>query len=123
MRALSSAARVAAAAPAADDDSRYVRDVTIGRVGKAVLSIEFDYEEGANGPEIPVLRNVLIENVTCVSSERVSLVTAIPGAVIEGIRFEKCNFQGIEKDDLLKSAKAPDYHNVSIAQGKSGGNK
>ncbi len=101
----------------------FVRDVTIGRVGKAVLSIEFDYEEGANGPEIPVLRNVLIENVTCVSSERVSLVTAIPGAVIEGIRFEKCNFQGIEKDDLLKSAKAPDYHNVSIAQGKSGGNK
>jgi hypothetical protein len=41
-----------------------VRRVEIGRVARAVLSVEFDYEEGANGSHMPVLRNVLIEGVT-----------------------------------------------------------
>lgn len=47
------------------------------------------------------MRNVRLENRTCESSERVSLITAIPSAVIEGVRFENCKFQGIEEDDLL----------------------
>lgn len=101
----------------------FIRDVTIGQVGKAVLSIEFDYEEGAKGPHKPVLRNVLLENITCESSGRVTLATAFPGAIIEDIRFENCDFRGIGAEDLLKSAGAPGYHNVSITRGKSGKNK
>ena len=98
----------------------FVRDVTIGQVGKAVLSIEFDYEEGADGPHQPVLRNVLLENVTCESSERVSLITAIPDAVIENVRFLNGNFRGVREDDLLKSAKPVTYDNVSIQRAKPG---
>ncbi len=96
----------------------FVRDVTIGQVKKAVLSIEFDYEEGANGPEKPVLRNVLIENVTCESSECVTVASAFPGAIIEGIRFENCDFRGIKSEDALKFAEAPVYHNVSLERRK-----
>ncbi len=98
----------------------FVRDVTIGQVGKAVLSIEFDYEEGANGTHNPVLRNVLLENITCESSERVSLVTSIPGAVIENVRFLNGDFRGVREDDLLKSAKPVTYDNVSIQRAKPG---
>jgi len=98
----------------------FVRDVAIGRVAKAVLSIEFDYEEGANGPHFPVLRNVLLENVTCESSSRVTIATAIPGAVIEGVRFENCAFRGIGAGDLLKSAAAPAYHHVTVERGPPG---
>ncbi|MES2438774.1 MAG: glycoside hydrolase family 28 protein [Verrucomicrobiota bacterium] len=101
----------------------FVRDVTIGRVGKAVLSIEFDYEEGAKGTHRPTLRNVLMQNITCESSERVSLITAIPDAVIEGVRFENSDFRGILKDDLLKSAASPEYQNVSITRDKDGNGK
>jgi polygalacturonase len=97
----------------------FVRDVTIGQVKKAVLSIEFDYEEGAKGPEKPVLRNVLLENITCQSSERVTVATAFPGAVIEGVRFENCDFRGVGAEDTLKSAGAPEYHNVSVSRGKT----
>ena len=97
-----------------------VRDVKIGRVGKAVLSIEFDYEEGSKGPHHPVLRNVLLQDVTCESSGRVTIATAFPGAVIEGVRFENCEFRGIGAEDLLKSAAAPIYQNVTIGRGKSG---
>ena len=92
----------------------HIRDVQIGEVKKSVLSVEFDYEEGANGPHQPVLRNVQIENVTAKSAGRVSAITAFPGAVIEGLVFEHCTFSGVKADDLIKDATAPEQRNVTI---------
>ena len=81
-----------------------IRNVQIGRVARAALSVEFDYEEGANGPFKPVLRDVLISNVTSESSGRVMSVTAFPGAIIEGIRLRYCVFGGVEAADVLTYA-------------------
>ncbi|MEA3212903.1 MAG: unsaturated rhamnogalacturonyl hydrolase [Chthoniobacter sp.] len=97
----------------------FVRDVQIGRVGKAVLSVEFDYEEGANGPHKPVLRNVQLTNVTSDSSECVSIITAFPGAVIEGVRLEGCVFRGVEAADSLKHAGTLTLQNVTIERAKA----
>ena len=91
-----------------------IRDVKIGQVKKAVLSVEFDYEEGANGPHKPVLRDVRIENVTSESSGSVTIITAFPGAVIEGIVFERCTFRGVKGADTIKSATAPTMQSVTI---------
>jgi unsaturated rhamnogalacturonyl hydrolase len=101
----------------------FVRDLMIGQVKKAVLSIEFDYEEGAKGTEKPVLRNVMLENVTCESSERVTVATAFPGAIIEGVRFENCRFRGVKSEDSLKDAAAPAYQNISVERDKAGKQK
>ncbi len=92
----------------------HVRDVEIGRVARAVLSVEFDYEEGANGPHKPVLRNVNISNVTSASSGSVATITAFPGAVIEGVRLKDCQFRGVEAADLLKHAGSLALENVTI---------
>jgi unsaturated rhamnogalacturonyl hydrolase len=95
-----------------------VRDVKIGRVARAALSVEFDYEEGANGPHKPVLRNVLIENMTSSSSGRVAYVAAFPGAVIENIRLKDCTFLGVEAADWLKHAGSLGFENVTIQPAK-----
>ena len=95
-----------------------VRNVKIGRVAKAVLSVEFDYEEGANGPHQPVLRDVRIENVTSESSRSVAIITAFPGAVIEGVRLKDCIFRGVEAADVLKHAGSPTLENVTIESAK-----
>lgn len=92
----------------------WVRHVEIGRVARAVLSVEFDYEEGANGPHPPVLRNVLIEGVTSESSGSVAIVTGIPGAVIEGVRLKDCVFLAVESADVLRQAGALSLENVTI---------
>ena len=92
----------------------FVRNVQIGRVARALLSVEFDYEEGANGPFKPVLRNVRIENVTSESSGRVLAITGFPGAVIEGVRLRDCVFRGVEAADMLKNAGAIEFQNVTI---------
>ena len=96
----------------------FVRGVEIGRVKRAVLSVEFDYEEGANGPHKPMLRNVLIENVTTKSAGRVSTITAFPGAVIEGVRLKDCIFRGVEAPDTIKDADTPTLQNVIIERGE-----
>ena len=96
----------------------FVRNVQIGRVARAVLSVEFDYEEGANGPHKPVLRNVRIENVTSESSGSVAIITAFPGAVIEGVALKGCTFRGVESADVLKHAGSLSFENVTIEPAK-----
>jgi polygalacturonase len=96
----------------------HVRGVKIGRVAGAVLSIEFDYEEGAEGPHKPVLRNVQIEDVTSDSSGCVSAVTAFPGAVIESVRFKDCTFRAVQGADLLRHAGSLALENVTVEPAK-----
>ena len=83
-----------------------------------MLSVEFDYEEGANGPHKPVLRDVRIENVTSESSGSVTIITAFPGAIIEGVVFENCMFRGVKSDDILKHTAAPAMQNVTVERVK-----
>jgi polygalacturonase len=97
----------------------FAKNIKIGRVARAVLSVEFDYEEGAKGPHLPTLRNVLIEKVTNESSGRVSIVTAFPGAIIEGVRLKDCVFRGVKSDDELKDAEAVSYEGVTIERADS----
>ncbi len=92
----------------------YLRDVKIGRVARTVFSVEFDYEEGANGSHEPVLRNVQIENVTSESSGSVAIMTAFPGAIIEGIRLKNCTFHGVEGADVLRHSGSLTLENVTI---------
>ena len=61
----------------------FMRNVTIGRVAEAVLTIDLLYEEGANGAHKPVVRNVQIENVTSSASPRVMYIAGFDGAIDE----------------------------------------
>jgi len=93
-------------------------DVKIGRVKRAILSVEFDYEEGANGPHAPVLRDVSIENVSSESSGSVAVITSFPAAIIEGIRLKNCVFAGVEGSDVLRHAGSLSLENVEIQPAK-----
>jgi unsaturated rhamnogalacturonyl hydrolase len=92
----------------------HIHDVKIGRVARAVLSVEFDYDEGADGPFKPVLRNLSIENVTSQSSGSVVIVTSFAGAVMEGVRLKDCTFLGVEGADVLQHAGSLVLENVAI---------
>jgi polygalacturonase len=98
------------------------RDIRIGHVEKAVLGVEFDYEEGANGPHKPALRNVSIENVTVGSCGQVIGITGFPAATITGIRLSDCLFRGVRKANTVKDADAPVLERVKVEKaGEAGG--
>lgn len=98
----------------------YMRNVEIGRVAEAVLTIDFLYETGAEGPHRPVVRNVRIEKVTSVSSPRVMWIAGFPGATIDGISFADCIFKGVETSEQIQQAGTISLRNVTIEPARKG---
>jgi polygalacturonase len=98
----------------------FMRNVEIGRVAEAILTIDFLYETGANGPHKPVVRNVQIENVTSASSPRVMWIAGFPGAVADDIRFIDCTFRGVESTEQVQHAGSISFKNVTIEPAKKG---
>lgn len=82
----------------------FIRNVTVGTVRDAALQIDFGYEEGANGPHKPVVRNLVIEGLTVANAKRVLDVQGFPGSEISGVRIHNSRFKGISKDDVVKEA-------------------
>ncbi|MEW6128022.1 MAG: glycoside hydrolase family 28 protein [Acidobacteriota bacterium] len=98
----------------------FMRDVEIGRVAEAVLTIDFLYDTGDKGTHKPVLRNVTIERVRSNASPRVMWIAGFKGTVIENIRFVDCAFRGIETSEVMNQAGTVTFKNVTIEPAKKG---
>ena len=92
----------------------FMRRVTIGRVAEAIITVDFLYEEGANGPHKPVLRNVQLENVTAKSTPRIFYIASFAGATVDGIKLSNCTFTGVETAELMTFTGHVELNNVTI---------
>jgi polygalacturonase len=92
----------------------YMRDVTIGQVAEAVVTINFFYEEGDTGKYPPVVRDVDVRNVTSRKSEYALLLRGYEHAPITGVRLTDCRFDGVAKPDVLEAVKNLEFNNVRI---------
>jgi unsaturated rhamnogalacturonyl hydrolase len=97
----------------------YMRNVEVGRVAEAILTIDLLYF-GEQGPHRPIVRNVQIENVTSTSSPRVMWVVGFPGVTIDEIRFRNCTFRGVESTEVINHAGSFSFENVTIEPVKKG---
>ena len=98
----------------------FMRNVRVGRVAEAVLTIDLLYDTGERGPHKPVVRNVVLENVTSTASPRVMWIVGFPGATIEGVRFVNCTFRGLEAPEVMNHAAAVSFENVTAEPAKRG---
>jgi unsaturated rhamnogalacturonyl hydrolase len=98
----------------------FMRNVEVGRVSEAILTIDLLYEEGSNGVHRAVVRNVELENVRSQSSPRVMWIVGYPGAVIDGVRFRNCVFRGVETAEVLSHAGSVTFDKVTIEPAKKG---
>jgi unsaturated rhamnogalacturonyl hydrolase len=92
----------------------FMRNVTVGHVIEAFLTVDFMYEEGPNGQHQPVLRNVQVENVTSESSPRVFYIIGFEGAKIEGIRVSHSKFSGLELPEVIAHARDIELEDVTM---------
>jgi unsaturated rhamnogalacturonyl hydrolase len=92
----------------------FMRNVTIGTVAEAIITVDFLYEEGANGPQKPIVRNLNLENVTSRASPRVFYVIGFPGATIDDIHLSNCTFAGVQTAELVQHAGHITMDNVTI---------
>jgi unsaturated rhamnogalacturonyl hydrolase len=96
----------------------FMRDVEVGQVREAVLTVDLVYEEGPNGPFKPVVRNIQIERVTSNASPRVLYIAGFPAATIDDIRFQDCTFSGVTATDLVTHAGRISFDHVTVLPAK-----
>lgn len=92
----------------------FMRNVTIGQVAEAVLTIDLLYEEGAKGEFMPVVRNVHMDHITSTASPRVMYIRGFKGAVVDGIRISNSTFSGVTDTEVIQHAGAITLTNVTI---------
>jgi polygalacturonase len=92
----------------------YMRDVRVGQVSDAVLSVDLYYEEGRSGPFTPVVRDVEMRSVTSRRSEYGLYMRAYPGSEISGIRIVDCRFDGVAKGNVTEGVRELRLERVSV---------
>lgn len=96
----------------------YMRNVKIGQVGEAVLTIDLLYEEGAKGDFKPIVRNVELDNITSTASPRVLFIRGFPNAVIDDIRLRNSTFKGVTATEVVTHTGNIQFDNVTIEPAK-----
>ncbi|QAY76010.1 glycoside hydrolase family 28 protein [Sphingosinicella sp. BN140058] len=80
----------------------HYRDLDVGEVGRAAIACDFNYEEGADGPFKPQLRNIVVERLRARKAVRVIDSQGLPGAPVEGITLRDCAFDGVTEKSIVR---------------------
>jgi polygalacturonase len=92
----------------------YMRDITVGEVAEAVVTVNFFYEEGDAGKYPPVVRDVEVRNVTSRKSQYGMLLRGYSHDPVSDVRLIDCTFDNVAKGDLLESVKGITLQNVKM---------
>ncbi|MBK6725527.1 MAG: hypothetical protein IPG58_20365 [Acidobacteria bacterium] len=92
----------------------YYKNNTIGTVSRAVIEIDFNYEEGAKGAHIPLVRNVQIDGLTCGTGNRALDLQGLDNAPIFDVSLKNCTFGTMKNASIVKNVKGLKLEKVSI---------
>lgn len=90
------------------------RNLDVGRVRQAVVTVDFNYEEGPAGPFTPILRDVVIENVRSGRSARAVDLQGLPNGRVEQFVLRNCDFQGVAGPSVVRFVKGLTLDNVRV---------
>jgi polygalacturonase len=92
----------------------HMRNVEVGQVSKAIVSIDFHYEEGDAGPFKPVVRNIDVRHVTSKKSKYGLYLRGFKDALIQDVRIEKCTFENVARPDVIEHVKGLSLVDVTV---------
>jgi polygalacturonase len=95
-------------------ENMFFRDITVGEVGHAALTVDFNYEEGANGKYTPVLRNLRIQNLKSGKSQYPMDLQGFPNAPIVNVHLQDCTFDNTAEPSIVKNVQGLELRNVRV---------
>jgi len=96
----------------------FARNIKIGQVKEAVLTIDLLYEEGAQGAFLPIVRNIQLDHITSSASPRVLYIRGFEGAIIDQIRISDSQFDGVTQTEVVQHAGTITFKNVTVNPAK-----
>jgi polygalacturonase len=91
----------------------FVRDVEIGETGSAI-DIDMLYEEGADGPFTPVVRNVVVDRMTVRKATYAFFVRGLEVSPVRGVTVRDSAFRGVAKGSRLEHVEDLVLRNVVL---------
>jgi unsaturated rhamnogalacturonyl hydrolase len=95
-------------------DGVYLRNVKVGQVSEALLTIDFQYEEGPRGDFPPTARNIWIEDVVAEKSPRLFFIAGLPAATIDGLHVKNTQILNATASDVIEHVRRIELDNVSV---------
>jgi len=92
----------------------YMRDVAVGQVAEAVVTINLFYEEGDAGKFPPAVRDIDVRNVTSGKSQYALLLRGYAHTPVRDIRVTDCAFDNVAKDDVVEGVTGLTLKNVRV---------
>ncbi|KQU49802.1 glycoside hydrolase [Sphingomonas sp. Leaf339] len=90
------------------------RDITVGQVGRAALTCDFNYEEGAKGAFIPELDDVVVERLRVANAIRVLDCQGLPQAPVGRLTLRDCRFDGVHEPSIVTRINKLTLENVRV---------
>lgn len=79
----------------------HCRDIQVGRLERAAIICDFNYEEGAKGGFKPVLRNLTVERMQAKAAVQVLDLQGLADAPIGNIVLRDCRFDGVTQPSVV----------------------
>lgn len=95
-------------------ESLHFRNIEVGQVAHAVITIDFNYEEGAKGAFTPVVRDYTVDGLRSGKSKHAVDVQGLPGAPIINLRLTNCSFDNVAQRSIVRNVKDATIDNVKV---------
>lgn len=92
----------------------YFRNITVGQVAHAVITIDFNYEEGAKGNFTPVMRNYVVENLTSGKSKHGLDIQGLANAPVYDVSIANSTFDNVAEGNVMKNVIGVKLENVKF---------
>jgi polygalacturonase len=92
----------------------YFRNVTVGEVSDAVVTINFNYEEGDVGQNTPVVRDIYLSNITSHKSKYAIYLIGYKDSPVTNFNLNNCRFEGVREGNVLRHYQSLNMRDVYI---------
>jgi len=90
-----------------------VRNIEVGTV-RDLFVINYYYEEGENGPFMPIVRNINFHDIHCKNAERVMDIRGFKNALIRDINLVNITVDKATKPSRVSNVEALNFNNVTV---------
>jgi polygalacturonase len=92
----------------------YFRNITVGQVAHALITIDFNYEEGAKGKFTPVMRNFQVDNLKSGKSKFGVDIQGLDAAPVFDVSIRNSTFDNVSDGNIVKNLKGVTLSNVKL---------
>ena len=95
-------------------ENLHFRNIEVGQVARAVITIDFNYDEGEKGQFTPVVRNFVVKDLKSGKSRRALDVQGFKQAPVYNLQLEDCAFENAAEPSIIKNVEGLTYRNVRV---------